>query len=276
MSRAIDRSTGLLANPYCPRALVYSDFKRFVEDDEEAEAALKARITSHATDLYAKLDLHPEKNESDATTKLRALIAGLLTYADYQPLIDDALLLFRSANDLSDLSGELRSLICLIAVRFGSRADIERIISTHNTTSSAELKQDMCEALTGTRDPELIKKLLGYITDETKVRPQDADRWFIYLIRNRYGRELAWEWLTTHWDWIEDKFKTDKSYDAYPRYAASALSSREWLKKYKDFFVPMKSQASLKRVIELGIKDIESRVDWLERDRAEFLTALKK
>jgi aminopeptidase N len=256
--------------------LVYGDLKRFTELDVTAEKALKALVVSHASELYKQLDLHPQADESESTTKLRAIIAGLLTYADHQPLIDDALELFHSAKDLTDLSGELRPLICLIAVRHGSEQDIERIIATHNSTNSAELKQDMCEALTGTKDPVLIKQLLGYITDDTIVRAQDVDRWFIYLIRNRYGRELAWDWLISHWSWIEKKFKSDKSYDAFPRYAASALSTKAWLERYEDFFGPLRNQASLKRVIDLGIKDIESRADWLERDGAAVVAALKK
>jgi aminopeptidase N len=256
--------------------LVYGELKYFVENEPEAETALKSRVSSHAANLYKKLDLHPETNESESDTKLRATIAGLLTYAEHRPLIDDALKLFRSARDLSKLSGELRPLICLVAVRYGTAEDIERIIATHNSTSSAEIKQDMCEALTGTRDPKLIKRLLGFITDESVVRAQDVDRWFIYLIRNRYGRELSWEWMTAHWHWIEKKFRTDKSYDAFPRYAASALSTREWLKRYEDFFRPLREQAALKRVIDLGIKDIESRSGWLERDSAAVLAALKQ
>jgi aminopeptidase N len=257
-------------------ALVYGDLKRFVEEDEVAERAIKARITAHANALYEKLDLHPVPNEPESETKLRAIIAGLLTYADYQPLIDDALKLFRDAKSIASLSGELRGLISLIAVRYGTEAEIEKIIETHNTTSSAELKGDMCEALTGTKDPALIKRLLGFITDEKTVRAQDVDRWFIYLLRNRYGRELTWEWLVTHWDWIEKKFKTDKSYDTFPRYAASALSTREWLQRYQEFFTPMREQAALTRVIDLGVKDIESRAVWLERDGDAVLAALKQ
>jgi hypothetical protein len=80
----------------------------------------------------------------------------------------------------------------------------------------------------------------------------------------------------THWDWIEKKFKTDKSYDTFPRYAASALSTREWLQRYQEFFTPMREQAALTRVIDLGVKDIESRAVWLERDADAVLAALKQ
>jgi aminopeptidase N len=255
--------------------LVYGDLKRFVETDEAAEVKLKQKVSAHAAPLYDLVGLHPRANDDESTSKLRATIVGLLAYADDPNLVEDALALFRGTDDLSKLDGELRAIICTVAVRSGTAQDIQRVIDTHHTTVSADLKQDMSAALTGTRDKAMIEKLLGFITDEKIVRPQDVDRWFVYLIRNRYGRDAAWRWMIDNWSWIEEKFASDKSYDSFPRYAASAFSSCEWMRKYEEFFAPLKAQPALTRAIELGSKDIESRAEWLERDQAAVLDALK-
>ena len=72
--------------------------------------------------------------------------------------------------------------------------------------------------------------------------------------------------MVDNWSWIEETFKGDKSYDDFARYSANVLSTRKWLEAYNAFFEPMSNQTALKRAIEIGKVEIESRVQWLERD----------
>jgi len=256
--------------------LIYGDLKRFVETDESAEAALKARIMTHARQLYERLGSRPKDSDSQEDSKLRATILGLLSYAEYQPLIDDLLATFRAGSDnISDLDGELRGLILSAAVKHGTASEIDGLINLYDSSSSADLRHDICSALCVTKDPKLVERLLARLTDSSKTRPQDVDYWFVFLMRNRHARELTWQWMTGNWKWIEETFKSDKSYDALPRYAASALSTNDWLARYRDFFEPLREQAALKRVIDLGIEEIQGRAAWLERDGEAVRDLLK-
>jgi len=49
------------------------------------------------------------------------------------------------------------------------------------------------------------------------------------------------------------------------------MDSQKWLEEYVEFFEPMISEPSLKRTIQIGIKEIRARVDWRERDEAEII-----
>jgi aminopeptidase N len=104
------------------------------------------------------------------------------------------------------------------------------------------------------------------MTNVEAIRPQDNARWFVYLIRNRYAREATWRWMLDNWVWIEKTFGGDKSYDYYPRYAASGLTTREQLAEFRDFFTPLRDQPALTRVIDLGLSEIQARIELLERD----------
>ena len=115
-------------------------------------------------------------------------------------------------------------------------------------------------------------ELISLIKDQSYVRLQDVIYWYVQLLRNRLSREDTWQWLTSNWDWIEQKFKNDKSYDDFPSVTGMILGTDEWLKKYIEFFEPMNSNIALSRAIELGIKDIDSRAKWRERD----LTAVRE
>jgi aminopeptidase N len=106
------------------------------------------------------------------------------------------------------------------------------------------------------------------------VRPQDVARWYIYLLTNRHAKKATWKWLTSNWKWIEKNFGSDKSYDNYPRYSASAFSTNDWLKEYKAFFGPLKKEPSLTRNIELGTEEIKTRIAWQKRDGKKLVTWL--
>ena len=107
------------------------------------------------------------------------------------------------------------------------------------------------------------------------VRLQDAPTWFAWLMRNRYATELAWQWLVDDWQWIQENYGDDKSYDRFPRYAAMALSYPDQLQAYKKFFEP-KSNVALERPIKLGIEEgIEGRVQWRARNEAAVKDWLK-
>lgn len=256
-------------------ALVIADLRRLVEGDDEAEAALKQFVQKLALPTYQRLGWNEKAGEHESDTKLRAITIGLLGYCEYKEVIDQSLKMFHDAKSPLDLSGELRSTILALTVKHGASEDIERLITEHRTTPSADLQDDIAAALTATKDKELISRLIGFFTNKDIVRPQDLFRWFAYLIRSRYGRELTWEWMTTHWDWIEKTFAGDKSYDDFVRYSAGGLGTHEWLTRYKEFFEPKRHITALTRAIDLGIADIVVRADWHERDSKALCDALK-
>ncbi|TAH33161.1 hypothetical protein EYC59_05505, partial [Candidatus Saccharibacteria bacterium] len=122
---------------------------------------------------------------------------------------------------------------------------------------------------------ERASQLLARLKDSKLVKPQDVDRWLVYLLRNRYTRTIAWQWMVDNWQWLQETFKNDKSYDYLPRYAASCVNTREYQQKFKDLFESKLDQPLLKRNIQLGLEEIETRVSWLERDLASVQAFFK-
>ena len=96
------------------------------------------------------------------------------------------------------------------------------------------------------------------------------------MLRNREGRELAWKWLRNNWKWIEKTFASDKSHDYFPRYAASLLMTRQQLAEYRDFFTPLRNDQSLVRAIDMGLLDLEGKLDLIDRDAPGVIAALSR
>lgn len=257
-------------------SLALGELKKFVESDETAESQLRAFAGRLARRQFERLGWHPLEGEDETTTKLRTTIIGLMVYSQDADVLATAKKMY-DENSLDQLDPELRPLILGSVVRYSSTpATIESLVETYKTTTSSELQQDIASGLTSTKDKELIKKLLSMVMDSSVVRPQDVARWFVWTIRNRDGKEIAWSWVRENWNWIEKTFKSDKSYDDYPRGAASALTTRTQLEEYKEFFTPLKSEPALARVISIGIGEVEGRVELIERDGAGVREALAK
>lgn len=258
--------------------LSFADLKRFTENDENIEKNLKKFAEKISLPLYKKLGWQAKDGESEDDTKLRATIIGMMLYSEHQEATDQALKLYQSAKDISDLSGELRSMILGTAVKHSDNPQkvIDDLLQYHKTTSNSDIQQDIVVGLTSTKDPVVAKKLLSLITDSSIVRPQDATGWYAYMIRNRFIRAEAWDWITNNWQWIKKSYKNDHHYDNFVYYTANAFSSDEYLNKFREFFEPMRDEIALQRTIDIGLSEIASRIDWIDDNRATVSQRLEQ
>lgn len=255
-------------------AMTIGELKKFVETDDEAEKRLRTLSANLARNQYQRLGWNAADNEPESDTKMRPTIISLMLYGEDSEAIQTAIQRYREM-PVEQLDPELRPLILSAAVRHGNDDTIiDDLIAKHKATASAELQQDIASAVTSTKNTDRITMILDLIKDSSVIRPQDAHRWFVWLIRGREGRPLAWKWLQDNWSWIEKTFSGDKSYDDYPRFAASSLVTREQLEEYKTFFIPKQNIAALTRVITMGISEIEGRVELIERDKDAVRQAL--
>lgn len=257
-------------------SLAIGELRQFVEDDPESESRLKALYVRLAGVQYARLGWSAKEGETEADSKLRATIIGMMLYGDDRSAIDEALRRYHTLS-IEELDPELRSIILAAAIRHGNDSMIlPHLINAYKSSSSADLKRDIASAITSTRNPEDISTILKLLKDETVIRPQDVTHWFVWTIRNRFGRLPTWQWLKENWEWIDTMFGGDKSFDAFPRYAASSLNTAELLEDYRAFFTPLQKEPALTRAVSLGISEISARVELIMRDKQAVRDALAK
>ena len=257
-------------------SLALGELKKFTESDKAAEEKLRALSARLARAQYDKLGWDIVDGEAETDTKLRPLIIGLMLYGRDHDACAEALHRYADAS-LEDLDAETRALVIMTAVReLGTQDVVDSLLVQYRATSSPEIQSDIAVGLTSAKLPATIERLLGLLQDTATIRPQDVGHWFVYLLRNRHGRTITWQWLRDNWDWVEKTFKTDKSYDYYPRYAGSSLMTRTELSEYRDFFGPLKSDKALTRVITVGTSELEARVELIERDAPAVIEALHR
>lgn len=254
-------------------SVTVNELKRFVDTDEASEAKLRTFAAELAEKQFERLGWEQKEGESEEETKLRSLILGMMLYSERAEVIDEALRLYKTTA-VEDLDPELRTSILIAAVRFGDATVIDALLDLHKATNNSELQEDIAAALTGTKDVEVVNRLVGLLKNKEVIRSQDFPRWFIWLIRNRYGRTTLWQWIRDNWKWVVETYKGDHYYDMIPRYVASCLITREQLEEYQTFFEPLSNEPALKRNIAIGIGELQGRVELIERDGPAVQAAL--
>lgn len=247
---------------------VIGELKRFVDPDTPAEAALKTIARTLAAPMYKKLGWQASPNESEDDTMLRSTIIGTMLYGENANAITKARELY-ATQTLEQMDSELRDLILIAEVRHGDNAAaIDNLLKQYEQTENVDIRSSICDGVTATDNPEQIARLISLLKNTSLIRTQDTAMWYVRLLNNRHARTAAWQWLQTEWSWVEQTFGGDKSYDAFPRYSASILATREQLNEYIAFFTPKLTDTAIKRAINVGINDITARVELLEADKA--------
>ena len=255
---------------------VLAELRKFVEDNEAGRARLKQISAEFARNTFTELGWDERDGESDDDRERRTTALGLMLYGEDSAALTEAKQRLNET-DLDNLPAEIRPLIINANVRhFETPEMIDRLFTIYQNTPSADLQVDIALSLTSTKNPATTERILTAIKDTDSIRPQDASRWFAYLIRTRENRHIAWNWLKDNWTWVKDTFGGDKSYDTFIRYAASALLTRSELNDFTKFTTPLRIEPALARTIDLGIREIASRVVLIERDQTAVIDALNK
>lgn len=255
-------------------SLGLADVKRLIENNEPAEQALKTLTYQIIEQEYLKLGWVKQPTDSYNAIKLRELAIALALYSENPAVIKKAQSVFASYQ-ISGLPSNERGVILSAVVKHGSPTVFNKLFNEYSTQTNSEIKQDICGALTSTKNAMLAEKILANLKNEDWVKKQDIDRFIVSLLANKWTKAIAWKWLTRNWSWIEKSFASDKSYDNYPRYAASTFNNQEWLEKYQQFFGPKKNIVALKRNIKLGELEIKNRIKWAKRDQKKLVKWLE-
>ena len=251
-----------------------TELRKFVDDNDAARDSLKKISREFARVTFEELGWDEKDDESDDNRERRTTALSLMIYSEDKEVLNEAKTRFDN-NKLEDLPTEIRALIISANVKhFETPEMIENLFAAYKNTPSNDLQNDIAIGLTSTKNPKTAEKILANIKDSNVIRPQDASRWFVYLIRTRESRQIAWNWLKENWAWVEEKFGDDKSYDDFIRYAATALLTTDELDDFRQFFEPMMSVPALTRTIKLGITEISARAELIKRDKEAVISSL--
>ena len=246
-------------------AAIIADLKQFFDPKTEEKRRFKAFIKRIATPNYERLGVVARPDDNYDDVQLRSTIMSLMLYSgdrDFRATVKAAY----GNKHIKDVDANLRWIIGSTLIREDASLDHE-YFRIYNNTPDAALKRDIMDAITNTRDHEILQNYIAKLKDETVVRPQDRLLFYIRLLRNYVIKDEAFAWMFDNWNWLRQE-EGDKTISEYPRFAASFVRRPEEAEKYKNFFRQYESEKILSRDIAVAFSEIDARLHLIERDQA--------
>jgi aminopeptidase N len=246
---------------------------RLVMNDDAVREGLKPLVRRLTALQLKRLSWEEKPGDSHFDRLLRPTILGLASFGEEPSVVREAKKRFASMKKPEDVHPDLRGVVYGTVARHGGKADFDKMVAMHNASTNSEERVTLGGALTGFKQPELIKRSLEMITSD-QVRLQDASYWIAYSFGNRHARQITWKWMTSHWDWLTDNIGTDLSFFRMPIYAGRAFSDASFLPEFKAFFESHMSTA-FERPVNQAVETIQWQAAWKKRDLAAIKKYLK-
>jgi aminopeptidase N len=237
---------------------------RMVMDDEDLREAMKPYVRELVVKQLTRLGWQERAEDSHFDRLLRPTILGLAAWADEPTVVKEALRQFNAMKAPEDVAPDLRGVVYGTAARLGDQKEFYKMLALHNASTNSEDRVTLSAALTAFEQEDIIKQALACITTDD-VRLQDASYWVAYSFMNRHAKRITWDWLVTHWDWLEKNLGTDLSFYRMPNYAGRVFSDENFLPVFKEFFESHMSPA-FERPVKQAIETIEWQAAWKNRD----------
>lgn len=216
---------------------------------------------------YKKLGFLDKDNDDPNTKSLRSTMLSMLLGSKDKETINFVLDYFKKT-PIDKIPADRRSTVFSTVVKYGkSNADISMLLKLYKSSQNPDLLNAICVGICSTESPALAKKVLEEgLCERGYVKPQDYFRWFAYLSRNKYTRDVTWEWMTKDWERLLEKFSGGINIEAFITYSAGPIYTKEQQKRFNDFFENKKSVVRVSRDIKIAQSEIQARVEWRSRD----------
>ncbi|MBR3353239.1 M1 family metallopeptidase [Candidatus Saccharibacteria bacterium] len=247
------------------------NLKVYFEDDSDEEKLLKRLVLNLIDEKLDEIGLVTRDGDDEDMIRLRANLLGLDYFAEDEERFCKLVEMYNS--DYNKMDKEIRSDI-LSAKAYLEPEVIDDFLEKYQKVADPDVKFDYLAAACLTKDEKKAGKLLALLGNLNVVKSQDQILLFIYLYRNPKCRMRAFDWLTHNWDSVK-KTGGDKTLSDYPTYIARLAKTEEELKKFVEFFGPMREDLALKRAIEIGENEIRSRLNLIKENRAAVVDAVK-
>jgi aminopeptidase N len=143
----------------------------------------------------------PKPRESDEQRTLRSRLFDALGYdaRDPETLEEARKIADKALADPASVDTEMAGGAFALAALNGDSAFYDRVMAATKNPKSPELYYTYLFTLPRFNDPKLLQRTLDFAIS-AEVRSQDSLRVITTVMRNPAGRDLAWDFVRSHWD----------------------------------------------------------------------------
>lgn len=176
--------------------------------DDEGRRALATYAREIARPLFDALGWEPAPDETVQTTRLRALLLGLLggVGQDEEVRCEARRRLLVHHRDETALSPSLLTVVANLVAFTGGKEAWDLLYSRFRNASTPQDEVRYLYALGNVKDPELVHRTLD-LYQSSEIRAQDAPIALAITLNNRFARHDAWVVIEDHWDELLAKYQ---------------------------------------------------------------------
>jgi aminopeptidase N len=170
----------------------------------------------------------------------------------------------------------IRSLVYNVGIRHGGIKEWRYCWEKYKNTTVASEKSLLLGALGSTQDTWLLKELLNYALDQSKIRSQDATTVIDRIAGNSRGGPLVWKWARENWNTILSLFREGNF--KMGNIISSVLAPLNTQSEYEEairFFAGV-DVASGKQALYQSLERIRGRIFFKENLEAKVIEWLDK
>ena len=174
--------------------------ERYLVSDSDRDE-FRMWLRQYLSPTMKDLGYEAKPGESDEQGTLRAEIFRALGYnaRDPETLEEAHKIADKALADPASVNAEMASAALALSALNGDEAFYDRVMAATKNPKSPELYYTYLYTLPRFSDPKLLQRTLDFaITPD--VRSQDALRVITSVLRNPAGRDLAWNFIHSHWD----------------------------------------------------------------------------
>ena len=155
--------------------------------------------------LAQQLGWFARANDTEEQKALRAtLLEALGTANDHDAVNTANKLVEQYLQNPSSVDATITGSAFTVAAENGDETLYQRLTDALRTSKSSDEYYHYLYALTDFRPPDLLKRTVQLVV-EGKIRQQDYPRFFGALLSNPAARDVAWQYLKSHWDDVSQK-----------------------------------------------------------------------
>lgn len=248
---------------------IVNQLKRFVNDDSSEKKELQNFVDQLSKEQIKNIGIVPKDNESNDNQLSRPYVLAASLYAENTESIATTHDVFiKHATKLQTLPAAIRRFVLSNEIKnFNSDLLFDALLDSYKSASDASLKQDIAFALTSTPNVKQLQKIVSEFENAAIIKPQDLRAWYVGVLSNPAGQNLAWTWIRKDWTWLEDTVGGDMEFATFITKTAQVLDTRERFDEFVKFFEPKINTPGLTREITMDINLIESRVNLIEQQK---------
>ncbi|MCH3904589.1 MAG: M1 family metallopeptidase [Lactobacillus sp.] len=223
-----------------------------------------------------RLGFEPKAGEDNDDQLTRPIVAAAAEYAGNPETVAALHKLYQvHEDDLLSLSADVRYIVLRNEMKhFGSKELLDKWLKLYVATPDANLKDDLCASATAAEDPAILQAIVAEYENAQVIKPQDLRAWFAYVLNNKHGQQMAWDWLRKEWEWLDKTVGGDMEFVTYITVTSRAFHTPERLAEFKAFFDPMVDVPGLGREIKMDEKTIEAKVELIKAEGKEVNAAI--